>query len=99
MRIFDFQTGKWSNWATDPTYIGSPAWTSDSRYVEYSTDTEVRRIKLGESHPEILFGIKELHQYSTPEFGAWNDAAADNSRMFLRDVSTQNLYTLDVDFP
>ena len=65
----DFQTGKWSVWATDPVYVGYPAWTSDSRYVEYSNDAEVRRI------------------------------AADNSRMFLRDVSTQNLYTLDVDFP
>jgi serine/threonine protein kinase len=99
MRIFDFQTGKWSDWASDPTFIGYPAWTSDSRYVEYSTDTEVRRIKVGEPKPEVLFSIKQLHQYSTPEFGAWTDNAADNSRMFLRDVSTQNLYTLDVDFP
>ena len=99
MRIFDFQTAKWSDWATDPAYVGYPAWTSDSQYVEYSSDTVVKRIKVGESHPEILFSIKELHQYSTPEFGAWNDNASDNSRMFLRDVSTQNLYTLDVDFP
>jgi hypothetical protein len=44
LRIFDFQTGKWSDWATDPVYVGYPAWTSDSRHVEYSTDTEVRRI-------------------------------------------------------
>jgi eukaryotic-like serine/threonine-protein kinase len=99
LRIFDFQTGKWTDWTTDPVFVGYPAWTSDSRYVEYSTDTEVRRIKVGESHPETLFGFKGLRQYSTPEFGAWNDNAADNSRMFLRDVSTQNLYTLDVEFP
>ncbi len=99
LRIFDFQTGKWSDWTTDPSFLGYPAWTSDSHYVEYATDTEVRRIKVGESKPEILFSIKQLHQYSTPEFGAWTDNAADNSRMFLRDVSTQNLYTLDVDFP
>jgi hypothetical protein len=37
--------------------------------------------------------------YSTPDFGTWTDNAPDNSRMFLRDVSTENLYTLDVAFP
>ncbi len=99
MRIFDFQTGKWSDWATDPVYVGYPAWTPDSRYVEYSTTTETKRIKVGETHSETLFTFKELRQYSTPDFGAWNDNAADSSRMFLRDASTENLYTLDVDFP
>jgi hypothetical protein len=67
--------------------------------VEYTTDVEVKRIKVGETHPETLFSAKGLHQYSTPDFGVWSDNAPDNSRMFLRDVSTQNLYTLDLDFP
>jgi hypothetical protein len=97
--IFDFQTGKWSDWVTDPLAVEYPAWTSDSRYVEYSTDVEIKRIKVGETHPETLFSTKGFHQYFTPDFGTWTDNATDNSRMFLRDVSTQNLYTLDVDFP
>jgi hypothetical protein len=79
--------------------VGYPAWTSDSRYVEYSTDTEIKRIKVGESHPETLFSMKGLRQYGAPDFGAWTDNAPDNSRMFLRNASTENLYTLDVDFP
>jgi serine/threonine protein kinase/Tol biopolymer transport system component len=99
MRIFDFQTGKWSDWVTDPVFVGYPAWTSDSRYVEYSTSIEVRRIKVGESHPETLFSVKGLREYSTPDFGTWTDNAPDNTRMFLRNVSSQNIYTLDVDFP
>jgi Tol biopolymer transport system component len=99
LRIYDFHTGQWSDWATDPVAVEYPAWTADSRYVEYSTDIEVKRIKVGETHPETLFSSKGLHQYSAPDFGAWNDNAADGSRMFLRDVSTQNLYTLDVEFP
>jgi eukaryotic-like serine/threonine-protein kinase len=66
LRIFDFQTGKWSDWATDPVFVGYPAWASDSRYVEYSTDTEVRRIKVGDSHPETLFSFKGLHPVLHP---------------------------------
>jgi dipeptidyl aminopeptidase/acylaminoacyl peptidase len=99
LRIFDFQTGKWSDWTTDPAGVGYPAWTSDSHYVEYKGDAEVKRIKVGESRPETLFSVKGLNQYSTQEFGGWNDNAADNSRMFLRDASTEDLYKLDVDFP
>jgi hypothetical protein len=96
---YDFHTEQWSDWTIDPVAVEYPAWSADSRYVEYSTDTEVKRIKVGETHPETLFSSKGLHQYSAPDFGAWNDNAADGSRMFLRDVSTQNLYTLDVEFP
>ncbi len=33
LRIFDFQSGKWSDWVTDPIAIEYPAWTSDSRYL------------------------------------------------------------------
>jgi Tol biopolymer transport system component len=99
LRIFDFQTGKWSDWATDPVAVEYPAWTSDSQYVEYVTDVEVKRIKLGETHPETLFSTKDLRQYATPDFGVWSDNAPDNSRMFLRDASTSRLYTLDVKFP
>lgn len=99
LSIFDFQTGKWSVWFTDSAAIEYPAWTSDSRFVEYSSLFDEKRIKVGESHPQTLFSTKDLHQYSTPDFGVWRDNAPDNSRMFLRDASTENLYTLDVDFP
>ncbi len=58
LRIFDFQTGKWSDWTTDPVFIGYQAWTSDSRYVQYSTDTEIKRVKVGDSHPEVLFNFR-----------------------------------------
>ena len=99
LHLFDFQTGKWSDWTTDPVAIEYPAWTSDSRSVQYTTDYEVKRITLGESRPGTLFSFKDLDQYSTPDFGAWSDNANDNSRMFLKNASTQNLYTLDVEFP
>jgi Tol biopolymer transport system component len=99
LSIFDFQAGKWSVWSTDPAAVEYPAWASDSRFVEYSSLFDIKRIKVGESHPETLFNTKEMHQYSTPDFGTWTDNGPDNSRMFLRDASTENLYTLEVDFP
>ena len=89
LHLFDFKTNKWADWATDPVEVEYPAWTSDSRYVEYATEAEVKRIRVGETHPETLFSTTGLRQYSAPDFGTWTDSAADNSRMFLRDVSTR----------
>ena len=98
--IFDFQTGKWSDWVTDPGGLGYPAWTSDSRYVVYVSDGDnaCRRVRVNDTHPEELFSVKEFPIYFIPDFGPWGDNAPDGSRMFLRDVSTQDIYALDVDF-
>jgi eukaryotic-like serine/threonine-protein kinase len=97
--LYDFQTGKWSGWISDLEGIGYPAWSSDSRSIDYWSSSKIKRIKLGDSRPQDLFSFQGLNIYGTPEFGPWNDNAADGSRMFLRDVSTEDLYALDVDFP
>jgi len=98
--IFDFQTGKWSEWVTDPGGVGYPAWTSDSQSVEYISDARNigKRVRVGNHQPEELFSTQAVQVYLTPDFGPWSDNAADGSRMFLRDISTQDIYTLDVDF-
>jgi Tol biopolymer transport system component len=97
--LYDFQTGKWSEWITDPDGIGYPAWSPDSRSIDYWSSNKIKRIKLGNSRPEDLFGIQTVTMFGTPEFGPWNDNAADGSRMFLRDASTEDLYALDIDIP
>jgi Tol biopolymer transport system component len=97
--LYDFQAGKWSEWIDDPGGIGYPAWSSDSRYLEYWSANNLKRIRLGNSRPENMFGLQTLNIYINPGLGPWNDNAADGSRMFLRDVSTQDIYALDLDLP
>jgi len=97
--LYDFQTGKWSDWITDPDGIGYPAWSSDSRSIDYWSSNKIKRIKLGNSRPEDRCSIQTATMFGTPEFGPWNDNAADGSRMFLRNASTEDLYALDIDIP
>ena len=96
--LYNFQSGKWSEWITEPDAVGYPAWSSDSRSLDYWSANRIRRIKLGDSRPQDLFSFKTLLPYFTPEFGPWNDTAPDGSRMFLRDASTEDIYALDIDF-
>jgi eukaryotic-like serine/threonine-protein kinase len=97
--LLDVQTGKWSGWVADPETIEYPSWTSDSRYVLYESANSTKRIKLGDTHPQELFSMKGFPQGLVPEFGPWSDNAPDNSRMFVKDASTLDIYSLDVDFP
>ena len=93
-----FKTGRWTLWVSDPEGIGYPAWTADNKYVEYMNPQKCRRVKLGSSQPEDVFTLGTFSPYFT-DFGPWNDNAADGSRMFTRDTSTDDIYALDLDLP
>jgi hypothetical protein len=45
-----------------------------------------------------LFAIKDLRRY-LGIFGSWSGEAPDGSRIFTRDLSTQDVYALDIDLP
>ncbi|HUA15245.1 MAG TPA: protein kinase [Verrucomicrobiae bacterium] len=98
--LYDFKTGKWSDWVTESEGLEYPAWSSDSRSIEYVSEKGIcKRLKLGDSHPEELFSIKGIPRYFTPDLGPWNDTAPDGTRMFLRDVSTEDIYALSLELP
>ena len=100
--LYDFRAQKWTDWITDED-LGYPTWSPDSRYFQYIKDTSgsdpvVRRLKVGDSHPEDLYDLKGLRQLDGP-FGLWSSTAPDGSQMFVRDASGRDIYALDVDFP
>jgi serine/threonine protein kinase/Tol biopolymer transport system component len=101
--LYNFHTRDWAEWATGED-VGYPSWTADSRYLEYvehnvgDRDPRVRRVKVGDSHPEDRFSLKGLRRFDGIA-GPWSDIAPDGSRMFLRDASGRDVYALDVDFP
>ncbi len=102
--LYDFQTQKWSGWFTDAGNLGYESWSSDSHYLYLYYDNLLadnpacRRVKLGEHHPEDLFSLTRLRRYNG-NFGFWGGLAPDNSRVFVRDISTQEIYALDVELP
>jgi WD40 repeat protein len=102
LMLYDFKTQKWSEWLADADNVNYPAWSADSRYIFYdsfATDNpKCHRIKLGEHHPEDVFSLTGLRRY-LGVWGAWSGQTPDNSRLFARDVSTQDIYALDVDLP
>jgi Tol biopolymer transport system component/predicted Ser/Thr protein kinase len=101
LMLYEFRTQKWSDWVSDPS-VNYPYWSKDSQYVYYdnfATDNpKCHRVKVGQHTAEDVCDLSGLRRYFG-FWGSWGGQAPDDSRIFVRDVSTQDIYSLDVDFP
>ena len=96
--IFDFQTQKWTDWVSEPGSIGSPTWSRDGRHVYYNgggKNPGYRRVKVGQTRSELVVDLKDLRRSG---FG-WSGLTPDDSALFVRDVSSDEIYALDLELP
>jgi hypothetical protein len=56
------------------------------------------RIRLGQTHSELLVNLKDLHQFMS-RIGPWSGITPDGSLLFVRDLSTDEIYALDLELP
>jgi serine/threonine protein kinase/Tol biopolymer transport system component len=103
LMLYDFRTQKWSEWRTEPGNISYPTWSRDGKYVYFDNfliqHPTARRVKLGEKRAEELWDLEGLSRYSVAASGAWGGLAPDGSRLYVQDMSAQEIYALDVEFP
>jgi Tol biopolymer transport system component len=103
LMLYDFHSQKWSKWLTERGNITYPSWTKDSSYIYFDnflTDhPTARRAKLGASQSEELFSLSGLPRFQGLVSGVWSGLAPDNSRLYARDLSTQEIYALDLQLP
>jgi serine/threonine protein kinase/Tol biopolymer transport system component len=96
--IFDFQTQKWTDWVSEPGAISYPTWSRDGQYVYYdsiSKNPAYRRIKVGQTRPELFVDLKDLRRFGP----SWSGLTPDGSALFVRDVSSDEIYSLEVELP
>jgi eukaryotic-like serine/threonine-protein kinase len=102
LMLYEFRTQKWSEWLANADDVNYPYWSADSRYIYYDNfaieNPKCQRVKVGDTHPEDLFSLNGLPRY-LGAWGSWSGPAPDGSRIFVRDLSTQDIYALDVDLP
>ena len=58
-----------------------------------------RCLKLGQTRSELLLDLQNLRRYQNDSFGPWSGLAPDGSLLFVRDLSTQQVYALDLELP
>ena len=103
LMLLDFTTQKWSKWLTEPGNLSYPTWSKDSRSLYYdnflSDHSAAHRVKLGETKSELLYSLSDLRRLQTTLSGTWSGTAPDGSRLYVQDLSVQEVYALDVEFP
>jgi serine/threonine protein kinase/Tol biopolymer transport system component len=101
--LFDFKSNKWSEWTHQTASVGFPTWSRDGGYLYYDSSftdhPDFGRVKVGQAHREVLVALKGLSLYGADFIGAWTGLAPDGSALFVRDLSTQEVYALDLELP
>ncbi|HTT24906.1 MAG TPA: protein kinase [Candidatus Sulfotelmatobacter sp.] len=102
LMLFDFSTQKWSQWIQEPG-LGFPNWSADGKYIYYDAvfgaKSSYRRAKVGETRSEFLADLKDLRRYGAFPSGSWSAVAPDGTWLFTRDLSTDEIYALEVELP
>ena len=96
--LFNFKTQKWTEWINEPGTIGSPSWSKDGKFVYYNHVSpgisDFRRVQIGQTRSELIVDVKDLHQFTS-----MCTITPDGSPLFTRDVSSDEIYSLELELP
>jgi Tol biopolymer transport system component len=101
IRLYDFSTQKWQDLVTSRN--GYPNWTPDSKCVIFSNpfakELPVYRVCIADRKMQHITDLTAAGYLAQGHFGWWTGIAPDGSILALRDISSEELYALDVRFP
>ncbi len=101
LMLYDWETGKWSEWLKEPYQISFPRWAADSKSIVFDAlypDPSFRRIRIGETKSELFVETKDLKIFRGL-WGAWTGIAPDGNPLLVRDISSEEIYALELQNP
>jgi len=102
LMLYDFQTQKWSDWTKDVGQIGFISWSKDGKFIYFDRFLTGKpfwgRVKLGQNQFEPVVDLKGIHRVLGP-WAEWNGITPGSSPLIVRDISTHEIYALDVQWP
>jgi len=98
--MFDFAAQKWEDLAHMP--MGYASWSRDGRFLYLEdflgNEPSFFRFQVATHKLEKLFSLKDFRQ-TFGAFGPWSGLAPDDSFLLLREIGSQEIYALDIEFP
>ena len=100
LMLFDFTIQKWTLLAN--IFVAYPTWSRDGRYLYFDGILDNQegyfRVRIADGKLERLFSLKGF-QAAGGAFGNWSGLGPDETPLFVRDVSIQEIYALDWERP
>jgi serine/threonine protein kinase/Tol biopolymer transport system component len=102
LMIFEFETQRWSELARED--VGWQNWSAEGKYVYFDTgfgsDAAIFRVRVADRRLERIASLKDLRRAVGTAGGPWSGLAPDGSPLvLLRNVGTEEVYALNVEFP
>jgi len=104
LQLYDFQTEKWTVPKLPINTFGYMAWSKDSAYVYFDTvlsnDIGYFRLRVKDQKLEKLVDLKRIKLF-IGQFGPvpWTGIGPGDVPIFPRDISTQEIYSFDLQTP
>jgi len=102
LMLYDLRTQKWEKWFKEPGNLAYITWSKESTYIYFdnflTNHPSARRVKLGADHSEELFSLAGLRRF-VGQAGVWGGSDPNGDRLYVQDLSVQEIYALDVDLP
>jgi eukaryotic-like serine/threonine-protein kinase len=101
--LMDMETHKMRNLADGMGEIGYLSWTRDSEYVYFDTlitpEPAFYRVRVKDAKIEKILELKNV-RVLTGQFGpgSWTGIDPNQNALFVRDLSVQEIYALDVEY-
>lgn len=100
--LYDFASQKWTAIAKGMGPIGYSEWSRDSKSVLFDTpgviDPAFYRIRISDLRMELVVNTQDIRRYHG-EFGPWTGMTPDGSPLLVRDISGEEVYSLDLHLP
>ena len=105
LMLFEFSTKKWTE--VFGSEMGYPSWSHDGKYIYFQSRHDpmkdigerIVRLRLSDRRVENLVDIKDVGRLTTGTVVPWLGLAPDDSPLFARDISTSEIFALDVEWP
>jgi Tol biopolymer transport system component len=97
LTLYDTTTQKWSTLLAEG--VGYPSWSRDSQSIYCNTfwrkDPALVRVAVANGRVDSF----PVNFATAGSFGAWSGATPDGSFLLLRDLSSKDIYSLDLELP
>ena len=100
LMLLDLVTQTWTQVFDSP--VGYLLWSHDGKYIYFQDMRNAERIvrlRISDRKLENIVDIKKVGRVTTGTFVDWFGLAPDDSPLFARDISTSEIYALEMDWP
>jgi DNA-binding winged helix-turn-helix (wHTH) protein/Tol biopolymer transport system component len=103
LMLFDTSTQKWTKLCD--CSVGFPVWSHDGKYLYFQyypapgKPYRIVRLRMSDRKIEDVAEISKVGRDTTGTWGDWFGLAPDESPLLARDISTQEIYALEMQWP